>query len=1089
MPTRSALPLRSKINLGILFTFTLVAIISFSFLSYYAANKRREALDNIRLLLDSVVAQRYESLANEIFARQDRAVAATLGEMVKVRDVLGAAVYLPDGSIFGLAGHETGLSLTLEERTRLAAGPRFFETLAGERSVLVYAEAITMIGEEVGFVRITYSTENLDRQGRTMALLFVAVLCVNLVVTIGLLHWLLRRTVILPVNRLRGAMERVRDGHPGETVTLVTGDEIGGMAGAFNAMSLTLRDNAASIEASRKQIEEANRTLEAKVRQRTADLESANARLTGEIQEREMARAESARLLDLLTATIESTAEGILVVTANRDIVAVNHRFLELFGLSRDWSLLPTPEARLAATAGRTKDPAAFASRVDVLLADLTLEAVDVVEMVDGRLLERRARTYRVGGMVCGRLYTYLDVTERTMAEKQLRDAVSELEAIVENTLVGIALIQDGVCRKINRQGAEILGYRPEELTGKPLSLIYTDAMGVAEFEARYLEALNRDGIFRSEEDVRLKDGGTGWVRLYAKSLDPLHPLREVIFAFDDIGVEKQLEENLRAAKDAAEAGTRAKSNFLAAMSHEIRTPLNAVAGMTEAALATTLSPEQREYLGVVKDSATHLLAVLNDVLDVSKIEAGKLTLEHVDFDLRRMLEGVRKALAPEAAGKGLDLTLAVAPDVPGYLRGDPVRLRQVIFNLAGNAVKFTPSGEVRIVVDRLPMARDAGERVTLSFAVTDTGIGIPEDKLDGIFQKFTQATDSITRTYGGTGLGLSISRQLVELMGGTITVRSRLGQGSRFEFAAVFQTGNPDLALDADDARLSLPGTRPLRLLLVEDNALNARVATLMLSRLGHDTRHVPDAGKALEALAKEAFDAVLMDIEMPDIDGLEATRRIRRGGDGRVRVKRPDIPILAMTAHALPEIRQECIQAGMDGFLTKPVSQAELARALHRAAVARDASRDSPAPPGGREDGTARGATPGEWDSPPVLDKDYATRHLGIRDEEYGLILSVGAKETVSGIAAARTALTGGNLDGLARTAHILKSATATMGALSCREAAARLEKAARAGDAAGAATAFGELEREAAKVMAAWQEMTGPEHAAASAKDGGA
>ncbi|NDY58667.1 response regulator [Desulfovibrio sulfodismutans] len=1089
MPHLFALPLRSKINLAILLTFTVVAVISSFFLSVYAANRRQVALDHIQVLLQSVVAQRYESLANEIFARQDRAVAATLGEMIKVRNVLGAAVYLPDGTVFGLAGHETAEPLSPQDRSGLASGPKFLDTAIGGKRVLCYAEAISMIGEDVGYVRIDYSPEHLDRQGRIMTMLFISALGVNLMVMLGLLHWLLRRAVIGPVNQLRGAMERVRGGHHGETVELDTGDEIGGMAGAFNAMSLTLQENAARIEAGSKQIEEANRTLEAKVRQRTADLESANARLTDEILERERARAESARLLDLLTATIESTAEGILVVDTNRDIVAVNHRFLELFGLSRDWSLLPTPEARLAATAGQSNDPAAFSARMNELLDNLTMEAVDVVEMADGRLLERRARTYRMGGRVCGRLYTYLDVTVRTLAEKHLRDAVSELEAIVENTLVGIALIQNGVCRKINRRGAEILGYLPEELTGRRLSHIYTSTEGGTEFEARYQQALHRDGAFRSEEDVRLKDGGTGWVSIYAKSLDPLQPMREVIFAFDDISRQKLLEGNLRAAKDAAEAGTRAKSQFLAAMSHEIRTPLNAVAGMTEAALATSLTPEQRDYLGVVKDSARHLLAVLNDILDVSKIEAGRLTLEHIDFDLRRILESVRRALTAEAARKGLALTLTVAPDVPGYLRGDPVRLRQVIFNLAGNAVKFTPAGEVRIEVGREPMPSGDDDRVQLRFAVTDTGIGIPEDKLEGIFQKFTQATSSITRTYGGTGLGLSISRQIVELMGGTISVRSRLGEGSRFQFSIVFQTGNPDLAQDADESPQALPDTRPLRLLLVEDNALNARVALLMLSRLGHDTLHVEDAEKAFSALAREDFDAVLMDIEMPDLDGLEATRRIRRGGQGQGRVKRPETPILAMTAHALPEIRQECIQAGMDGFLTKPVSQTELARALHRVAEPRRTFWESPPPPDDQGDAATRQAAPDGHSAPPVLDKAYATRRMGIGDEEYRLILAVGAKETVLGLATARTALAEGNLGALARTAHTLKSATAAMGALSCREAASRLEETARAGDAARAGEALCELDREAAKVMAAWQEMTGPRDAAVanSTEDG--
>jgi len=1058
-----AMPLRVKINLAILVTFVVVAVISGAFVSLYAATERQEALERVKVLLQSVVAQRYEYLANEIFARQDRAVGATLRELIKVKDVLGAEVFLPDGALFATAGHALAQPLPSELRLGLDKAPSFADSHVGDKRVLSYAEAITMIGEQVGYVRIYFSPDNLDRQSRSMLLLSLAALGTNLLVMLGLLNWMLRKTVLSPVRRLRGAMERVQGGHPGELVDMATGDEIGGMAKAFNAMSLALRENAARIAASQAQIEEANRTLEEKVQQRTLALESANARLTEEIGERERARAEAKRLLDLVTATIESTAEGILVVDTNRNIVAVNRRFNELFNLPDSWSSLSTPHARLEMTSSRAGDPAGFKLRVLELLQDMTMEAVEVVEMADGRLLERRARPYRMAGQVYGRLYTYLDVTERTQAEKQLRNAVSELEAIVENTLVGIAMVVSGECRKINRRGAEMLGYRPEELLGRPLSLVYTSEEGGQAFENAYARALGQDGVFRGEYAFRRKNGEEGWVRVYATALDLRRPDREVIFAFDDITRQKRLEEGLRAARDAAEAGTRAKSSFLAAMSHEIRTPLNAVAGMTEAALATQLTPEQRDYLCVVKDSATHLLAVLNDILDFSKIEAGRLTLEHIDFDLRRVLEGVRKALAAEAGSKGLGMTLVVSPEVPGYLRGDPLRLRQVLFNLAGNAVKFTAQGEVRIEVRRLPQSDGGDNRMHVEFVVSDTGIGIAVDKLNGIFQMFTQATGSTSRTYGGTGLGLSISRQLVELMGGRITVSSQLGQGSSFTFTLELQTGNPDMAQAAEDA--PLPQTRPLRLLLVEDNGLNARVATLMLSRLGHAARHAESAEAALMALASEDFDAVLMDIEMPDVDGLEAARRIRRGGHGTIRVRQPGTPILAMTAHALPEIRQECIQAGMDGFLTKPVSQNELARALHRATKPRNGFFE---PPG-------HGAVPADDAAAPVLDKDFATRHLGIGEEEYRQILTVGATETANGLEAARTALAGRDMVGLARAAHMLKSATGTMGALSCRDAAGRVETAARAGDAAMAGQAFAELAREADKVLAAWQEMT--------------
>lgn len=1076
-----SLPLRSRINLAIMLTFLVVALVSSVFLSIHASRERRENLRRIEVLLHSVAAQRYEALANEIFARQDRAVAATLEEMRKVPGMVGVTVHLPDGTTFFVAGLGIGQPLPIEERRLIDQGPVFSETLLGDRSVLRYAESLTVIGEKVGYLELFYTREDLDRRINVMLGLYFCALAVILLVMLGLLNWLMRRAVLIPVRRLRDAMQRVREGSPGETVALETGDEIGGMAQAFNAMSLTLRENADSLRASRAQIEEYSRTLEHKVRERTLELEKANFRLTGEVRERELARAETQRLLNLLASTIESTAEGILVGGEHQEIVACNRMFLDIFGLPDSWPSLPSFESRLNMLASRLKDPRSFISRSVALLGEPRAEAVDLLELSDGRLLECRSRPYKVQGEVSGRLYTYMDVTERERAARHLRDTVVELEAIVENSLVGIAMTKNGYCRTINRRGAEILGYRPEDLTGKHLSMIYTSPDDAPAFEERYRNALANDGAFRGEEDVRRGDGTVGWVRIYAKALDLAHPDGDVILAFDDIGPQKRLEEGLRAAKDAAEAAARAKSDFLAAMSHEIRTPLNAVVGMTEATLATALTPEQRDYLDTVRDSATHLLGVLNDILDFSKIEAGRLELERIDFDLRRTLENSAKILASEAEAKGLSLTLAIDPDVPAFLRGDPMRLRQVVFNLAGNAVKFTERGGVRIDVSRLVEDMVPSGRVGLRVTVSDTGIGIPADKIEGIFESFTQAAGSISRKYGGTGLGLSISRQIVELMGGEVTVRSTPGQGSRFTFTALFEAGNPDLAKDTAESSPLVSDTRPLRLLLVEDNEINARVATLMLSRLGHSTVHAQSARKALTLLCREDFDAVLMDIEMPDTDGLTTSRLIRKGGEGTFRVRHPDVPIIAMTAHALQEVRQECIQAGMDDFLTKPVSQANLARALHRATSGRAGPRDMWSD---TSDRPAEASRPPQ--DAPILDKGSVTRNMGIGDKEYRMLLSIGAREVRSGLEQARRALAAGDMSALARAAHTMKSSLGTVGALSCREAAAGLEDAARSGDPSRAGKAFRRLEHETAKVLGAWKEMARAEDAAPPGKD---
>jgi signal transduction histidine kinase/CheY-like chemotaxis protein/HPt (histidine-containing phosphotransfer) domain-containing protein len=394
----------------------------------------------------------------------------------------------------------------------------------------------------------------------------------------------------------------------------------------------------------------------------------------------------------------------------------------------------------------------------------------------------------------------------------------------------------------------------------------------------------------------------------------------------DAVRLARSLIPQLEEARKAAEAANRAKSEFLARITHELRTPLNGIIVTAHLMRGTELTPQQRQYMATTDAAATALMATINDVLSLSKIEAGKLVLERTTFGLRAALAMSVAALASEAQRKGLELTSLVLPDVPDRLLGDPNHLRQILLNLGGNAIKFTERGGVHVGVT---LGQVTDDFIEIQFSVSDTGIGIAADKQAMIFEPFAQADDFTTRRYGGTGLGLAISAQLVRLMDGRLSVESTPGQGSRFTFTAQFGHGAPEADDEAPPAeQLALQSARPRQILLVEDHPVNQEVATRLLEAWGHAVITAESGPAALAALADRRFDLVLMDVQMPGMDGLEATAEIRR----REQDSGWRTPIVALTAHGTAADRERCLAAGMDDFVSKPLDAPVLFRAIER-------------------------------------------------------------------------------------------------------------------------------------------------------------
>ncbi|HXO89052.1 MAG TPA: response regulator [Candidatus Acidoferrales bacterium] len=790
-----------------------------------------------------------------------------------------------------------------------------------------------------------------------------------------------------------------------------------------------------------------------------------------------------------------------------------------------------------------------------------------------------------------------IEVSDRKRAQSELEERKTFLNSVIENSPVGIvATGLDGGVQMCNPAFERVFRVRQADILTRSLQDILGSKQLDEEIAANQLAISSGQATHIVSQRAR-SDGTLVDVEAFAVPLITAGTMTGAVLLYQDITERKLAERTLVAAKEAAEAASRAKSEFLANMSHEIRTPMNGVIGMTELALDTNLTPEQREYLGLVKSSANSLLTLLNDILDFSKIEAGKLDIEMIDFSFQQSLGETLKTLAFRAHGKGLELAWRVGPGVPERLRGDITRLRQVLVNLLGNALKFTEQGEVVLDVEK----EAVDERgVTLHFRVRDTGIGIPADKQGMIFEAFTQADSTSTRVYGGTGLGLAITARLVGLMGGRLWVESEIGKGSVFHFTMPFEFAEtegeetapvdpqllhdlavlvvddnqttrliltemlsawgmkPTAAVDARAALIALgraqlagspvrlvitdmqmphmngfelcetirrssdfggvailvlsssigqgeaarcrelgigghlakpiqpselldavlavvsksaapqqaprtirsapqPARKKLRILLAEDNAVNRKLTVGLLEKRGHTVIVAENGRQAINALERENVDLVLMDIQMPVMDGLEAIHAIRAKEQGGP----THLPIVALTAHAMKGDRERCLAAGADDYVTKPIRLEDLLAAMDRATTTHPSAPDPEPTPSPTPVDNVRSGLPG-------IDLTLALERVEGDRELFDDIAQLFAQECPGLIESIRRAHAAGDLPLLERLAHTLRGAASNVAAMRVTEAALALETQARNGQMGQADESIAKLASEVALVL---------------------
>lgn len=768
-------------------------------------------------------------------------------------------------------------------------------------------------------------------------------------------------------------------------------------------------------------------------------------------------RRQAAERIRQLSMAVEQSPESVVITDLETRIEYVNEAFVRNTGYSREEVMGQTPnllksgltpaetyaELWEALRAGKPWKGELFNRRKDG--SDyVDFAHISPIRQPDGRIshylsLQEDISEKKRLGLELDQHRHHLEelVAMRTAEVRATSAKLQTTQFAMDSVGIGIHWVDAASGRLIyvNRYAAQLLGYDIEDMLRLNVSDIVPDT--TPDLYARTVERLRQQSRAQFETWQRTRDGRLVAVEMILYYLPDTPGASDTIIGFvTDITRRKETEQALVRAKEDAEAANLAKSAFVANMSHEIRTPLNAIIGFTHLLMRTQPRPEQQAKLEKVLVASGHLLSIINDILDLSKIEAGKLSLERTDFSVGALFDHARSLIDEAAQAKGLRVEIDYA-GVPPCLRGDPTRLRQALLNYAGNAVKFTERGTIAL---RARLLRSEGERLLLRFEVRDTGIGIPADKLAGLFQAFQQADDSTTRKYGGTGLGLAITQRLAALMGGEVGVESREGQGSVFWLTAWLTLGRSVAAepagVEPDEVEAELRLRADARVLVVEDDVINQEVALWLLGSVGLRAELARNGREAVECAAAGEYDLVLMDVQMPELDGLEATRRIRAMPSWE------RVPILGMTANAFDEDRQRCLEVGMNDFVAKPVDPEQLFGLLLKwlpSMIPPERIRVDPTPESGRREQLMR---------LPGVDLEAGLRIVGDDLERFERLLRKFAGMHRDDLARLQGLARAEEGEEACRIAHSLKGAAGSLGLVRIQTEAAALEAVLRQG-----------------------------------------